>query len=71
MTEKKDDLKLVFAEGCFDSFEGTPEELAEIVAEIHRLHESGELAENGRPMTPEEEDELLFMIDNQKHNQRQ
>ena len=71
MTEKKDDLKLVFAEGCFDNCEGTPEELAAIVAEIQRLHESGELLENGRPMTPDEEEEMLFMIDNQKHNTRQ
>jgi hypothetical protein len=71
MTEKKDNLKLVFSEGCFDNFEGTPEELAELVAEINRLHESGELEENSRPLTPEEEEEILFMIENQKHNQRQ
>lgn len=71
MTEKKDNLKLIFSEGCFDNFEGTPEELAEIVAEINRLHESGELEENSRPLTPEEEEEILFMIENQKHNRRQ
>jgi|Laugresu1bdmlbdd_1035124.scaffolds.fasta_scaffold11638_2 hypothetical protein len=71
MTKKKDDLKLVFSEGCFDNFEGTPEELAELLAEINRLHESGELIDNSRPLTPEEEEELLFMIENQKHNQRQ
>lgn len=71
MTEKKDNLKLIFSEGCFDNFEGTPEELAELVAEINRLHESGELEENSRPLTPEEEEEILFMIENQKHNRRQ
>lgn len=71
MTEKKDNLKLIFSEGCFDNFEGTPDELAELVAEINRLHESGELEENSRPLTPEEEEEILFMIENQKHNRRQ
>ena len=70
MTEKK--TELVFAEGCFDSFEGTPEELAALVSEIHRLHESGELLDNGRPMTPEEEEELMYLLEAQKlNNQRQ
>lgn len=32
--------------GCFDSFEGTQEELDELVAEIHRMVDSGELLEN-------------------------
>lgn len=34
-----------FAPGCFDSFEGTQEELDELIAEIHRLADTGELFE--------------------------
>lgn len=57
MTEKKDprnmtpeerkEIKVQFAPGCFDSFEGTQEELDELMAEIHRMIETGELFEKG------------------------
>lgn len=46
MTELKKPLKVEFAPGCFDNFEGTQEELDELVAEITRLVESGELMED-------------------------
>lgn len=46
MTDKDKSLKVVFEEGCFDSFDGTQEELDAIVAEVQRLVESGELLEN-------------------------
>jgi hypothetical protein len=39
-------MKLEFAPGCFDSFEGTQEELEELIAEITAMFESGELEEN-------------------------
>ena len=42
--------KLEFAPGCFDDFTGTQAELDELVAEITRLFESGELLENGVPV---------------------
>ena len=29
--------KIVFAEGCFDNFEGTQEELDEMIAAIHEI----------------------------------
>ena len=29
--------KIVFAEGCFDAFEGTQEELNEMIASIHEM----------------------------------
>jgi hypothetical protein len=35
-----------FAPGCFDNFEGTQEELDELVVEIQRMFESGELEAN-------------------------
>lgn len=42
MTNPKD-MKLVFAPGCFDSFEGSQEELEEMIAHIKQAFESGEL----------------------------
>jgi hypothetical protein len=47
MTEEKK-IKVEFAPGAFDSFEGTQEELDELIAEIHRMVENGELLEKGR-----------------------
>ena len=49
MSEKKVP-EIVFAPGCFDSFEGTQEELDELVAEIQRLAESGELFDRSQPV---------------------
>jgi len=42
MTKK---IKIEFAPGAFDSFDGTQEELNKLIAEIHRMAESGELLE--------------------------
>lgn len=39
------EMKLVFAPGCFDSFEGTQDELEELIAHIKNLFETGELLE--------------------------
>ena len=39
------EMKLVFAPGCFDSFEGTQEELEDLIAHIKEAFESGELLE--------------------------
>jgi len=47
MTTPNEDLKLVFAPGCFDSFEGTQEELDALMAEIQTLFDSGEMLEQG------------------------
>ena len=49
MTDSKK-MKVEFAPGAFDSFEGTQEELDELVAEIQRMVESGELLEKGTPV---------------------
>lgn len=68
MTDKKPEL--IFGEGCFDNFEGTPEELAELVAHIKELFESGELMKSGRPMTEEEEEELMYLLEAQKLNNK-
>ena len=39
-------LKIVFAEGCFDNFDGSQEELNELIANIQEWADSGELLEN-------------------------
>lgn len=50
MTDEKKP-EIVFAPGCFDSFEGTQEELDELVEEIKRLVDSGELFERATPVS--------------------
>jgi hypothetical protein len=52
--EEVSKLKIEFAPGCFDNFEGTQEELDELVAEIHRMVSSGELQEKARKLDPED-----------------
>jgi hypothetical protein len=37
MTNEKKPLEVVFAPGCFDSFDGTQEELDEMIAEIQTM----------------------------------
>ena len=46
--EEKKPLEIVFAPGCFDDFEGTQEELDEMIAEI------GELFERASPVDLDE-----------------
>jgi hypothetical protein len=50
MTEEKKPIKVIFAPGAFDDFDGTQEELDAMVAEIQRLAESGEIEELSQPM---------------------
>jgi hypothetical protein len=56
MTDKKIEVK--FAPGAFDNFEGTQEEFDEMLTEIHRLVESGDIFTDSRELTEEEFDEL-------------
>lgn len=60
MSEKKlpNGMKLVFAPGCFDSFEGTQEELDALVKEIEEGFMNGTFFEKAKPMTEEDLDEL-------------
>lgn len=64
MTEENKGLKVVFAPGCFDSFEGTQEELDQMVNEIQDLfaNKTGEEIQNmSRPVDITElvEDETI------------
>jgi len=56
-------MKIVFAEGCFNDFEGTQEELDELVAQLTEMAESGELLEQATPVEFEEvDDEVLELL---------
>ena len=67
--KKNKELKVVFAPGCFDTFEGTQEELDELIAEIHKAFD-GKTAEEIEGMSKpvdfddldEEEAEMLANI---------
>lgn len=54
-------MKITYAEGCFDdiSEEMTQDELDALVGEIEKLVESGEIFNNGIPITEEELDDFL------------
>jgi hypothetical protein len=52
------ELKVEFAPGCFDSFEGTQEELDELINEIQKMIASGDVLENSRELTEEDFNEL-------------
>lgn len=57
MTESKKTPEIIFAPGCFDNFEGTQEELDEMMIEIRQLVESGELFERSQPVSLDELDD--------------
>lgn len=63
-------IKIEFAEGCFDDFEGTQEELQEMIDLINQMAESGELLENFEPISEEEEEEVIEWM-NKKSTRRQ
>lgn len=56
--DKDKEIKVTFMPGCFDSFEGTQEEIDELVAQIRKMAVSGKLAEEAVPIK-EEDLELL------------
>ncbi len=59
--EEFKDLKIVFAPGCFDNFEGSQEELDELIAEITQMVKSGEFLEKSTPVDLLDDDELEFI----------
>jgi hypothetical protein len=61
MSENKKPLKIEFAPGAFDNFEGTQEELEELVSEIQSMFAnmtSEELAAKSRPVNLNDLEEL-------------
>jgi hypothetical protein len=67
MTEPK--LKLVFQEGCFDDFDGSPEELADLLADIHSMAENGTIMDDAVPLSDDQMEELNQELS--KRNSRQ
>jgi len=57
-TMTKNKLTVEIAPGAFDQFEGTQEELDELMAEIYRMVESGEIEDQGHELTEDEFDQL-------------
>jgi hypothetical protein len=58
-------LKVVFAEGSMNEFEGTQEELDALVTEIKEMIANGAFAD-ATPITEEEEEELNLLYAKQR-----
>jgi len=56
MTDK--DFKLEFAPGCFDDFEGTQEELDQLVKDIQDMFADGSLFEDSEVLTEDSYNDL-------------
>lgn len=67
MTDKKPEI--VFAPGCFDNFNGTQEELQDMIAQIHQMLEDGTLLENSEPLSEEESEAITEMLQKKGYNQ--
>lgn len=50
MTDEKKPLVVTFAPGCFEHFDGTQEELDELIKTIQEMAENGTLAEQSVPL---------------------
>lgn len=67
MTDKKPEI--VFAPGCFDNFDGTQEELQDMIAQIHQMLEDGTLLENSEPLSEEESEAITEMLQKKGYSQ--
>lgn len=63
------EMKIEFAEGCFDNFDGTQEELAEFIADIQNMANNGTLFENSVPVSEEDEAELMKILAKKERRQ--
>jgi len=62
MNEHDKIKKIEFAPGCFDDFEGTQEELNELIADLKNMVASGFFWENTMPVDDKEEEELIKLL---------
>lgn len=62
MSNTDKDTKIEFAEGCFDDFDGTQEELAELIAHIRTMVANDTLFDNSTPVDDEEAEEVMKMV---------
>ena len=58
--------KVVFAPGCFDQFDGTQAELDDFVAEIQKMVLSDDIFVDAKPLSAQEEKELMSMLKSRK-----
>jgi hypothetical protein len=61
MPKKDTEIKVEFAPGCFDNFDGTQEELDELVAEIQNMFANKtreEIDAMSRPISDEDFDDM-------------
>jgi len=56
--------EIIFAPGCFDNFDGTQEELDEMIAVFKAMVEDGTIMDNLEELTEEETDFYLNKIGN-------
>ena len=63
--------KIEFAPGCFDDFEGTQEELNELIADLKNMVTSGTLWENSLPVDDKEEEELIKLLAQKQARRKQ
>ena len=68
MTDNKKP-EIVFAPGCFDNFDGTQEELQDLIAQIHQMVEDGTLFDKAVPLDLEDEAELYEMLKEKEKRQ--
>lgn len=61
--ENKKPIEVLFAPGCFDNFDGTQEELDDLIQQIKKMAESGELFENASPVRFDDIEDLLDETD--------
>ena len=61
-------LKVEFAPGCFDDFDGTDEELQELIAWVQQMAEDGSILEIAELLSDEEADEVWEKME--KRNSR-
>lgn len=56
--EELKEVKIEFAPGCFDNFEGTQEELDQMISDIKEMFANGSVHEKAQVVTAENFDEL-------------
>ena len=71
MNEHYKPTKVEFAPGCFDDFEGTQEELNELIADLKNMVTSGTLWENTLPVDEKEEEELIKLLAQKQARRKQ
>ena len=60
-----------FAPGCFDDFDGTQEELQELIAHIRQMANDGTLFEDSVKLNDEEEEAVWKMLADKQKEKRQ